>query len=96
MSTQVIIYPNPFMSTLSFEVIVDNNASAIVQVLDEKLKIIKMLSWHLKKGTNKTSINDLDTLPPGDYFVDIKNIDGKNLFSTKLVKVEEADSLKTF
>lgn len=87
MSTQVSIFPNPFLSTLSFEVIVENNASTIVQMLDKQLKIIKMLKWNLKKGTNKTSIDDLDTLPAGDYFVDIKNMDGKNLFATKIVKV---------
>ncbi len=89
MSTQVSIFPNPFLSSLSFEVIVENNASAIVQMLDKKLKIIKMLKWNLKKGTNQTSIDDLETLPAGDYFVDIKNMDGKNLFATKIVKVEE-------
>ncbi len=89
MSTQVSIFPNPFLSTLSFEVIVESNASTIVQMLDKKLKIIKMIKWNLKKGTNKTSIDDLDTLPAGDYFVDIKNMDGKNLFATKIVKIEE-------
>ena len=89
MSTQVSIFPNPFLSTLSFEVIVESNSSTIVQMLDKKLKIIKMLKWNLKKGTNKTSIDDLDTLPAGDYFVDIKNMDGKNLFATKIVKLED-------
>lgn len=88
MSTQVSILPNPFLSTLSIEVIVENNSSAIVQLMDQHLKIIKMMSWDLKKGTNKTSIDNLDNLPAGDYYVDIKNIDGKNLFATKLVKVE--------
>jgi len=92
MSTQVSIFPNPFLSTLSFEVIVENNACTIVQMLDKKLKIIKMLKWNLKKGTNKTSIDDLDTLPAGDYFVDIKNMDGKNLFATKIVKIAEIHS----
>jgi hypothetical protein len=88
-STHVNIFPNPFMSTLSLEVIVEDNASTIVQMLDKQLKIIKMLKWNLKKGTNKTSIDDLATLPAGDYFVDIKNMDGKNLFATKIVKIGE-------
>lgn len=89
MCTQVSIYPNPFLSTLSVEVIVEHNASAIVQMLDQGLKIIKMLSWNLKKGTNKTSIDDLEDLPAGNYYVDIKNSDGKNLFTTKVVKLED-------
>ena len=93
MSTQVTIFPNPFLSSLSFEVIVENNASAIIQMLDQHLKIIKMLSWNLKKGTNKTSIDDLDDLPAGNYYVDIKNMDGKNLFATKIVKIDISASI---
>lgn len=92
MSTQVTMFPNPFLSSLSFEVIVENQASAIIQMLDQQLKIIKMLSWNLKKGTNKISIDDLENLPAGDYFVDIKDMDGKNLFATKIAKVETSPS----
>ncbi len=92
MSTQVTIFPNPFLSSLSFEIIVENNASAIVQMLDQQLRIIKMLSWNLKKGTNKTSIEDLEDLAAGDYFVEIKNMDGENLFATKIVKLETSPS----
>ena len=87
MTTQVSVYPNPFASTLSFEVVVESNESAIVRMLDHNQKIIKMMSWNLKKGTNKTSFDDLQSLPSGSYYIDIKNMEGKNLFNTKLVKV---------
>ncbi len=93
MCTQVSIYPNPFIANLSFEVVVEHNVSAIVQMLDEELKIIKMLSWNLKKGTNKTSLDDLEVLPAGNYYVDIKNSDGKNLFTTKIVKLPATEKL---
>lgn len=86
-TTQVTIYPNPFLTTLSMEVVVDNNSSAIVRMLDQQHKIVKMMSWNLKKGSNKTSLNDLETLPAGPYFIDIKNMEGENLFNTKLVKI---------
>ncbi len=87
MTSQVSVYPNPFDTILSFEVVVENNESAILRMLDQKQKIIKMISWTLKKGTNKTSFDNLDPLPPGNYYIDIKNMDGKNLFHTKLVKI---------
>ncbi|MEJ7736550.1 MAG: T9SS type A sorting domain-containing protein [Chitinophagaceae bacterium] len=87
MTTQVSIYPNPFASSLSFEIIVENNEATIIRLLDQKQKIIKMISWHLKKGTNKTSFDNLQSLPNGNYFVDIKNLDGSNLFSTKIAKM---------
>lgn len=93
MCMHVSIYPNPFVSSLSFEVIVENNFSAIVQLLDQDLKIIRMLSWLLKKGTNKTTIEDLELLPAGTYYVDIKNHDGNNLFTTKLAKLVETHEL---
>ncbi|MEO5998970.1 MAG: hypothetical protein ABIQ00_20025 [Chitinophagaceae bacterium] len=93
MSMQVSIYPNPFISSLSFEVIVENNVSAIVQMLDQDLKIIRMLSWLLKEGSNKTTIEDLEFLPAGTYYIDIKNHEGNNLFTTKLAKLVETYEL---
>jgi len=72
---------------LSFEVIVEQNVTAIVQMLDLDLKIIRMLSWDLKKGMNKTVIEDLESLPAGTYFIDIKHPGGKNLFTTKIAKL---------
>ncbi len=87
MTTQVSIYPNPFEYNLSFEVIVENNESTIVRMLDEKHKIIKMMSWNLKKGTNKTSFDNLQALPSGNYYIDIKDMEGKDLFNTKLMKL---------
>lgn len=87
MTTQVNIYPNPFVNNLSLEVLVENHFSAIVQILDQNRKIIKMISWNLKKGTNKTTFEDLDSLPSGEYHLDIKNMDGANLFDTKLIKL---------
>ena len=84
--TQVNVYPNPFDNNLSLEVTVENTLSAIVQILDENHKIIKMMSWNLKKGTNKTTLEDLAVLPAGEYTIDIKNMDGEWLFDAKLVK----------
>lgn len=86
-TTQVNMYPNPFTNNLSLEVLVDTNLSAIVQILDQSEKIIKMMSWNLKKGTNKTTFEDLQSLPPGEYLLDIKNIDGTYLFDAKLSKL---------
>lgn len=88
MTTQISVYPNPFGSTLSFEVVVQQDESVIVRMLDQKQRIIKLMSWSLKKGTNKTSFDDLDELPSGNYYIDITGSEGKTLFNTKLVKPE--------
>jgi hypothetical protein len=79
-------YPNPFRDELSFEVEVDNNLSAIIRISDKDGKIMKLLSWNLKKGTNKTSLNDLENWSAGEYFLDMKDMKGDSIFNLKLVK----------
>jgi len=87
MTTQISVFPNPFVSSLSFEVMIPTNEATIVRMMDENHKIIKLLRWSLKRGTNKTTLDDLHSLPAGDYFVDIKNMEGEALFTTKLIKL---------
>ena len=79
-------YPNPFKETLSREVEVDANVSTIVKIVNPEGKIVKLLSWNIKQGINKTSLHDLRSLEAGDYFVEIKDMNGNNLFSAKLNK----------
>ena len=79
-------YPNPFKETLSLEVEVDSNVSTIVKIVNPEGKIIKLLSWNIKQGINKTSLHDMRSLEPGDYFVEIKDMKGNNLFSARLNK----------
>lgn len=87
MSILVSVFPNPFDLILSFEVIIPKSKSIILRIADHQQKIIKMISWSLKKGTNKTSIDDLHTLPAGNYYIELSDMNGKNLFNTKLVKI---------
>lgn len=87
MSILVSVFPNPFDLILSFEVVISQSKSTILRIADQQQNIIKMISWSLNKGTNKTSIEDLHTLPAGEYYVELSDINGKNLFNTKLVKI---------
>jgi hypothetical protein len=43
MTTQISVLPNPFISTLSFEVVVPANETTIVRMTDENQKIIRLL-----------------------------------------------------
>ena len=87
MISNVKISPNPFVSSLLLEVIVESNTSTIVRMLDDQQKIIKMMNWALKKGTNTTSVEDLESLPSGSYYLDIKNMDGQKVFEARLQKM---------
>jgi hypothetical protein len=86
MPNHLSAYPNPFSDSLSFEVDIDSNISTIVRIFDEEGKIIKLLSWNLKKGINKTTLTDLESLIPGEFTMEIKDMKGNTMFSTKLTK----------
>jgi predicted phosphatase len=86
MATHLSAYPNPFNESLSLEVEVENNISTIIKIVDKEGKIVKLLSWNLKKGSNKTSLSDLETLQQGEYHVEFKDMNGNRLFSATLNK----------
>ena len=86
MSLKVTTRPNPFFTSVTLDVTCDQNKHIIVRMFDEAGKIIKMLSWYVMKGSNVTSINELNILNTGHYFLDIIDTEGTVLFNTKLSK----------
>ena len=85
-SMKVTTRPNPFLTSVTLDVTCDQNKHIIVRMFDEGGKIIKMLSWYIMKGSNVTSINELNILNNGQYFLDIIDTEGTVLFNTKLSK----------
>lgn len=86
MSMKVTTRPNPFFTSVTLDVICDQNKHIIVRMFDEAGKIIKMLGWYVMKGSNVTSINELHILNNGQYFLDIIDTEGTVLFNTTLSK----------
>lgn len=86
MSMKVTTRPNPFYTSVTLDVISDQNKHIIVRMFDEAGKIIKMLSWYVMKGSNVTSINELSILSSGEYFLDIIDTEGTVLFNTIISK----------
>lgn len=86
MSMKVTTRPNPFFTSVTLDVTCDQNRYIIVRMFDEAGKIIKMLSWYVMKGSNVTSINELNMLSNGQYFLDIIDTEGTVLFNTMLSK----------
>jgi hypothetical protein len=86
MSMKVTTRPNPFYTSVTLDVICDQNKHIIVRMFDEAGKIIKMLSWYVMKGSNVTSINELHNLNTGQYYLDIIDSEGTVLFNTRLSK----------
>ena len=86
MITKVTVRPNPFYTVLTLDVACDTNRSIIVRMFNEAGKIVKMFSWYLVKGTNVTSINELNNLENGSFLLDIIDNEGMVLFSSKIKK----------
>lgn len=83
---KVSIYPSPFVSRLSLEITITHNSNSIVCMTNESDRIVKMFSWYLKSGTNKTSLDGLSSLPPGNYAVTIRNTEGEIICDTIVTK----------
>jgi hypothetical protein len=86
MITKVNAKPNPFFTSITLDVVCEQNRHTIVRMFDMNDRIVKMFSWYLVRGTNVTTINELNSLGGGTYSVDIIDSEAKVLYATKLRK----------
>lgn len=84
---EISVYPNPFDSTITIELICMEQENYILLLADLKnSKIIRMLSAGLGKGLNTIPLGDLSSLHSGAYQLDIKNSTGELIYKTQLIK----------
>ena len=88
MSEKIIASPNPFTHILQVKI---NNFEndlnhCIVRLIDEKGDIQRMMGISLVDGINNILVEKLHKLSPGSYLLDVKNMDGESVFSTRLLK----------
>src|ERR1044072_3483311 len=83
---KVTVYPNPFQSRISLEVSSLHSETAVVSMLNNKERIIKMFSWYIKAGTNKTSLDGLSSLPAGTYLIQLRDTSGNIISETPITK----------
>jgi hypothetical protein len=86
MITKVTARPNPFFTSITLDVVCEQSRHTIVRMFDQDNRIVKMFSWYLVKGTNVTTINELNSLSGGTYFVDMIDSEAKVLYATNLRK----------
>jgi hypothetical protein len=86
MITKVTARPNPFFTSITLDVVCEQSRHTIVRMFDMNDRIVKMFSWYLVKGTNVTTINELNSLSGGTYFVDLIDSEAKVLYATHLRK----------
>ena len=86
MITKIIIRPNPFETFIALEIECTQSKNLIIRMADEQGRIVKMFSWFVVKGANVTSFAEMESLAPGNYCLDVMDLEGELLFSTDLVK----------
>jgi len=86
MITKVTAKPNPFFTSITLDVVCEQSRHTIVRMFDMNDRIVKMFSWYLVRGTNVTTITELNSLGGGTYSVDIIDSEAKVLYATKLRK----------
>ncbi len=84
--TKVLVRPNPFFTAITLDVASEQSRHTIVRMYDTEGHIVKMFSWFLVKGTNVTSINEINALNEGTYHLDMIDNEGKLLYSTNVTK----------
>ena len=86
MITKVTAKPNPFFTSITLDVVCEQSRHTIVRMFDMNDRIVKMFSWYLVRGTNVTTITELNSLGGGTYSIDIIDSEAKVLYATKLRK----------
>ena len=84
----ISISPNPFVDSFSIDIEsrqVDDSF-CIVRLSDSSGKIHRMLGVGFEQGNNHVQMDRLFYLSPGTYYLNIKNIEGRDLYNAILVK----------
>ena len=84
--TKVNMRPNPFFTSVTLEVTSGQNKQVIVRMMNPEGQIVKLFGWYLLKGTNVTTMSELNGLHNGAYIMDILDNGGDMLFTTQLNK----------
>jgi hypothetical protein len=84
--TKVLIRPNAFFTAITLDVASEQSRHTIVRMYNLEGRIVKMFSWFLVRGTNVTSINEINSLLEGTYYLDMIDNEGNLLYSTNVTK----------
>lgn len=85
MNISMLIRPNVFYSSIVVEARCEQNTHTIVHITNTNGKIVKMFGWYLLKGSNITTIHDLEPGMLHDYKMIICDNQGNVLFESDLV-----------
>ena len=66
-------WPNPFQSSISININSNNNSAIHLKLTDYSGKIIRTINQRISRGVTQLTINDLESLTTGIYFIEIRD-----------------------
>lgn len=89
----ISVTPNPFTSRLLIEIEYDHgsHADCIIWMIGQDGKICRMTGVTLENGITSVEMDELGSLSPGQYHLEIKNTEGTPIYSVSLVKKDFLD-----
>ncbi|HLI92330.1 MAG TPA: hypothetical protein VKU83_01915 [Puia sp.] len=87
LTTEISVFPNPFEHFIFLEVTCDEPLDCIILLADlGPGRIVRMMGAGMRDGINRLSLDNLQSLSPGQYQLDIKAVSGDLLYQTLLIK----------
>jgi len=78
--------PDPFQSTLTLEITAAQHQQIIVKLTGSNGTIAKLFGWYLLKGTNVTTLKDMEKLSTGQYSLSILSNEGEPIHQVSVSK----------
>jgi hypothetical protein len=73
MSSDVVAYPNPFEDKISLNVAHSDKGNVSIEVMDLNGQKLFNLSKEVSLGNHDITIHEMESLPAGIYFVQVKS-----------------------
>lgn len=67
----ITVYPNPFKTELTIELISNTSGQAKVELIDLSGRIVSVYDWNVSEGDNTLQLNELGDLINGVYYVKV-------------------------
>ncbi|NOT50830.1 MAG: T9SS type A sorting domain-containing protein [Chitinophagaceae bacterium] len=84
--TDILAYPNPFTSQINISVNSDNDQPVLILLYDVNGKMIRKETNTLYAGSNSITINTLEKMANGIYYLEVKDKTGLLLGRSMLLK----------
>ena len=84
--SSITISPNSMQEELKIEFSANGIEYGIIRLTDGHGKIFRMMGINLQQGVNLVTIENLQSLPAGDYCLYVGDTDGNVLHAEKLLK----------